>query len=66
LNDRRTSASALGLFVPDARDQELHGGTRRHGPHVKAQREDDARAAVHAPEEHADTILRRLREAVVP
>ena len=38
----------------------------RHLLEVEAQREDDAGAAVHAPEEHADAVLGRLGEAAVP
>src|SRR5437879_5387386 len=33
---------------------------------MKTQREDNSRATVQAPEEHADAILGRLREALVP
>src|SRR5213080_431148 len=33
---------------------------------MKTQRKDDSRATVQAPEEHADAILGRLREALVP
>ena len=39
---------------------------RRHLLEVEAQRKDDPGAAVHPPEEHADAVLGRLREALIP
>src|ERR1043166_2021934 len=47
-------------------DQQIDAFLRRHLFEMKTEREDDARAAVHAPEEHPDFLLRRLREAEVP
>src|SRR5438105_15805387 len=52
--------------MPDALDQQVDALLRRHLLQVEAEREDDSRAAVHAPEERADAILRRLLELHVP
>src|SRR3569832_38513 len=38
----------------------------RHLLEMEVEREDDARATMHAPEEHTDLLLGRLREAEVP
>src|SRR5215510_14037138 len=47
-------------------DQKVDALLRRHLLKMEAEREDDARAAMHAPEEHADAVLRRLGKIQVP
>src|SRR4051794_22435604 len=47
-------------------DQQLDTLLRRHLLEMEVEREDDARAAMHAPEEHAYLLLGRLGEAEVP
>ncbi len=61
--DLRRGVVAL---VADPLDQEVDALLGRHLLEVEAQREDDPGAAVHPPEEHADAVLGRLREAAVP
>jgi hypothetical protein len=54
--------------VPDPVDEEIDRLLRRplaHVEHVELEREDDAGAAVHAPEERADALFGRLVEAEV-
>ena len=64
----RASHLALGIGALEVHGvhEELHRLIRRHLPEVEVHREDDPRAAVHAPEQRADAILGRLLEAVVP
>src|SRR5262249_34263690 len=53
-------------LVSDAIHEEVDAFLRRHFLQVEAQRENDARAAVHAPEERADFVLGLSLEFQVP
>lgn len=53
-------------LVTDIVHEQLHALRRRHLSQVEAEREEDASAAVQAPEQHPDPVLRRPREAEVP
>src|SRR5437867_7004689 len=47
-------------------NQQVDAFLRRHLLEMKTEREDDAGATVHAPEQHADLVLRILSEVQVP
>src|SRR5205809_2755701 len=49
--------------MPDLVDEEIDRLLRRPQTHVEIEREDDARAPVHAPEERAHALLWRLVES---
>src|SRR5262249_48493540 len=53
-------------LVPDAIDQQIDTLLRRHLLQVKTEREDDASAAVAAPEEESDAVFGRFRELHIP
>src|SRR5262245_4609148 len=52
--------------MPDPLYQEIDAFFRSHLAQMKLQRKDDARRAVHAPEQRADAVLRRLVEVEIP
>src|SRR5262245_33641555 len=52
--------------MADALDQQIDAFLRGHFLEVKAEREDNSRTTMHAPEEHSDSVLRRLWEVHVP
>src|SRR5262245_40028476 len=52
--------------MPDAIDEQVNALLRRHLLHVKAERKNDARATMAAPEEHADLVFGRLGETSIP
>ena len=47
-------------------DQQVDSLLRGHRAQMEAEREDDAGAAVHAPEQSSDALLRRVVEAMIP
>src|SRR5262249_4000547 len=58
--------SRIVQFVADAFHQKVDALFGSHLPQMKAERENDARGAVHSPEEHSDLVLRSLGEVEVP
>src|SRR5881394_3862888 len=52
--------------MPDAIDEKVYALLRRHFFQVETERENDASATMHAPEERAHLVLRFLLETHVP
>src|SRR5687767_12139815 len=64
----RTADLGRGIvaLMADTIDEIIDTLLRRHLFQMEAQRENDSRAAVHVPEQHANLVLRRLRKVHVP
>ena len=56
----------VGALEPHCIDEELHRLLRRHLAEVEVEREDDARAPVHAPHQCAHSVLRLRVKAMIP
>src|SRR5216684_2095452 len=59
-------SSCIVDLVADPLDQKVYALLRCHLFQMKAEREDDPRRAMHAPEEHANPVLRRFGEVHIP
>src|SRR5205823_6298821 len=58
--------SRVIALMSDTVDEKVDALLRRHLLQMKTEREDDSRAAVHAPEEHADAVFWRLGKIQIP